>query len=137
MKAVCDASALVAALLDSGDDGRWAAQALNGVQLLAPALVAFETANIIRRGEGAGVIGADQASQAHEDLLDLAIEMWPYELVARRVWSLRRNLSPYDASYVAVAELADATLVTLDRKLAGAPGLRCAVATRGPASRPS
>ena len=53
----------------------------------------------------------DQAAQAHADLLDLAIERWPYELLAARAWGLRHNLSSYDASYVALAELIDAALV--------------------------
>ncbi|MBB4660614.1 PIN domain-containing protein [Conexibacter arvalis] len=127
---VCDASALVAVLLDDGPDGRWAAEALRGRALAAPRLVQFEAANIIRRHELAGLVSSDQAAQAHDDLLDLAIEQWPYELLARRAWELRRNLSTYDAAYVALAELLDAALVTLDRRIAGAPGLRCAVLTR-------
>ncbi|HEX4345674.1 MAG TPA: PIN domain-containing protein [Solirubrobacteraceae bacterium] len=51
------------------------------------------------------------------------------ELLAPRAWALRANLSVYDASYVALAELADARLVTLDGRIAGAPGVRCEVAT--------
>jgi predicted nucleic acid-binding protein len=77
----------------------------------------------------AGLVSADRAAQAHADLLDLAIELWPYELLSSRVWELRANLSAYDAGYVAVAELTDAPLVTLDRRIARAPGLRCAVTT--------
>ena len=128
-RVVCDASALVALLLDSGPDGQWTANALVGADLAAPSLVAFESANIIRRHELAGLVSADQAAQAHADLLDLAIEAWPYEVLAGRTWALRANLSSYDASYVALAELLDATLVTLDRRIARAPGLRCTVAT--------
>lgn len=126
---VCDASALVAVLLDSGADGRWATAAVSRADLAAPSLVGFETANIIRRHELAGLASPDQSAQAHADLLDLAIEQWPYEVLADRAWELRQNLSSYDASYVALAELLDATLVTLDRRISGAPGLRCAIAT--------
>lgn len=126
---VCDASALVALLIDDGADGRWAASALTGVTLAAPSLVTFEAANIIRRHELAGRIGADSAAQAHADLLDLTIEPWPYELLAARAWQLRVNVSIYDASYVALAELLGAVLVTLDRRLSSAPGIRCAVTT--------
>jgi predicted nucleic acid-binding protein len=61
-------------------------------------------------------------------MLDLAIEQWPAEILAPRVWELRGNLSSYDAGYVALAEYTAATLVTLDRRLARAPGLRCTVA---------
>jgi len=126
---ICDASALTALLIDGGPDGSWVTEAVAGADLAAPALVGFETANILRRHELAGLITADQAAQAHVDLLDLAIEHWPYELLATRAWQLRQNLSIYDASYVALAELLGATLVTLDRRIGGAPGLRCAIAT--------
>lgn len=128
-RVVCDASALVALLLDGGPDGQWVTEALSGAELLAPALAVFEAANIIRRYDVAGHVSADQAAQAHADLLDLAIEHWPYELLAKRAWQLRQNLSIYDASYVALAELADATLVTIDRRISGAPGPRCAITT--------
>lgn len=128
-RVVCDASALVATLLDDGPSGRWAAEALTGADLAAPSLVSFETANIIRRQELAGRVSPDQAAQAHADLLDLAVEHWPYELLAARAWELRRNLSAYDACYVALAELIDGTLVTLDGRLGRAPDVRCAVAT--------
>jgi len=126
---VCDASALVALLLDGGSDGQWVTSMVAEADLVAPSLVTFESANILRRHELAGIVSADQAAQAHADLLDLAIEPWPYELLAARAWELRHNLSSYDASYVAVAELIGSMLVTLDVRISGAPGLRCAVMT--------
>lgn len=128
---VCDASAIVALLLDAGPEGRWAAEQLTGADLLAPELLTFEAANVLRRQELAGLVSRDQAAQAHQDLLDLAIERWPYELLAPRIWELRSNLSAYDGSYVALAELTGATLVTLDRRIRGAPDLRCRIATPG------
>jgi predicted nucleic acid-binding protein len=89
----------------------------------------FEASNIIPPSSTRGHVSADQAVQAHADLVALAVEQWPYELLASRVWKLRNNLSSYDASYVALAEITGAPLVTLDRHIAQAPGLRCAVAT--------
>lgn len=136
-RAVCDASALVALLVDGGPAGQWATDRLIDVELLAPHLVLFETANILRRHELASLISPDQAAQAHVDLLDIAIELWPYDVLAHRAWRLRANLSLYDAACVALAEETDATLVTLDRRIAAAPGIECAVAapgTSGPAS---
>jgi predicted nucleic acid-binding protein len=126
---VCDASAVVALLLDGGDAGRWATARLTGADLAAPSLIGFEAANIIRRHELAGLISPDQAAQAHRDLLDLTIEEWPYELLAGRAWELRHNLSIYDACYVAVAEYLGSPLVTLDKRINAAPGVRCAVST--------
>ena len=128
-RVVCDASVVVALLLDAGPDGRWATDALAGTDLAAPHLLTFEAANIIRRHELAALITADQAAQAHADLLDLAVEQWPYYLLTPRAWQLRRNLTTYDASYVALAELLDVALVTLDRGIGRAPALRCSVIT--------
>lgn len=127
---VCDSSAVVALILDAGPDGQWVADSIARARLLAPSLVMFESSNIIRRHEMAGLVSADQATQAHVDLLDLAIEQWPYELLGQRVWELRANLTGYDASYVAVAELSDSPLITLDRRISRAPNLRCAVTVR-------
>ena len=124
---VCDASALVTALLDAGEDGVWAAQRLAGAELFAPALLPFECANIIRRHELTGLISADQSAQAHADLVDLPVELWPYEVLARRSWELRSNVTIYDAAYVVLAETIRVPLVTLDRRLQRAPGIACPV----------
>lgn len=126
---VCDASALVALLLDAGEDGRWASEAVGGAALLAPDLAVVEAANIMRRVELCGLVSADQAALAHADLLDLGIQLWPYEWLARRAWELRLNLTIYDASYVALAEQHGIPLVTLDRRITTAPGVQCQVLT--------
>ena len=128
-RVVCDASALAALLMDAGPDGSWVARTVSNVDLAAPDLVGFETVNVIRRHELGGLVSADQAALVHADLLDLTIEQWPYELLAARAWHLRRNLSIYDAAYVALAELLGAALVTLDRRIARAPGVHCTVTT--------
>ena len=52
-----------------------------------------------------------------------------------RAWELRANATVYDAIYVALAELLDAPLVTADRKLAKAPGIRCDVEVVGPSEK--
>ena len=89
----------------------------------------FECANVIRRQELGGAVSSDQAVQAHADLLDLDVELWPYEVTASRAWALRVNLSSYDGAYVALAEVLDASLITLDRRITRAPGVRCPVLT--------
>ena len=124
---VCDASALVTVLLDSGNAGDWLARRLAAADLAAPALLPFECSNVIRRHEVGGLISSDQAAQAHNDLVDLPIDLFPYEPLAQRVWQLRRNLTSYDAAYVALAEILDAPLITVDRRLAGAAGIACRV----------
>ena len=124
---VCDAPALVTVLLDSGNAGDWLARRLASADLAAPALLPFECSNVIRRHEVGGLISSDQAAQAHNDLVDLPIDLFPYEPLAQRVWQLRRNLTSYDAAYVALAEILDAPLITVDRRLAGAAGIACRV----------
>lgn len=124
---VCDASAIVTVLLDSGDYGNWLARRLTAAELCAPALLPFECSNVIRRHALGELISSDQAAQAHADLLDLPIDLFPYEALAQRVWQLRGNLTSYDAAYVALAEALDAPLITMDRRFAGAPGTTCRV----------
>lgn len=115
-------------LVDSGASGRWATSTLSAAgDLLAPHLALFEAANILRRSELGGLITADQAAQAHADLIDLPIELWPYEPLAPRSWQLRSNLSIYDGSYVALAEMTATPLATLDTRIAGAPGVKCEI----------
>jgi predicted nucleic acid-binding protein len=122
---VIDGSVVVAALVDSGRDGGWAAAVIGSDELVAPHLMPFEAANILRRAALAGDITADSASLAHGDLLELRVELWPHAPLAERCWQLRDNVTTYDAAYVALAEVLDAPLVTLDQRLASAPGPRC------------
>ncbi|HYB36719.1 MAG TPA: hypothetical protein VEF72_13810 [Mycobacterium sp.] len=54
----CEASVVVAALLDSGSAGQWATARMAGAELSAPTLLPYECANIIRRLELSGAISA-------------------------------------------------------------------------------
>lgn len=92
---------------------------------MAPHLMLVEVANILRRAVMAKDLGDDVASLAHDDLLQLRVELFPYEPLAERVWELRGSLTPYDAWYVALAESLKAGFMTLDRRLARAAGPRC------------
>lgn len=125
MTIVVDASAVVAALVDGGRAGAWVASELGGGPLAAPHLMPVEATNILRRAVLAGDLSADTAALAHDDLVQLRVELFPYEPFALRVWELRANLTAYDAWHVALAELLGGPLVTLDLRLARAPGPRC------------
>jgi len=122
---VVDASVLVAALVDSGNDGVWSEQVIAGGFLVAPHLAIVECLNILRRLELAEQVGQLEAATAQRNLHELEIELMPIRPFEDRIWQLRQNLTSYDAWYVAVAEAMDLPLATLDRRLAGATGPRC------------
>ena len=126
---VLDASALVALLIDAGGDGEWVASTIGSAQIAAPELALFETANVLRRRQLTGDLEPVEATLAHSDLLTLPLQLWPYAAISERAWELRGSLSIYDASYVALAELLNASLVTLDVAIAGANGPRRPVLT--------
>lgn len=126
---VIDSSALVSVLADAGPVGDWVAATIADTGLVAPELVIFETANVLRRQQLAGRLEPVEATLAHQDLTSLAIQLWPYRPLAERSWELRGTLTAYDASYVALAEHLDAPLVTLDARLGRASGPRCQIVT--------
>jgi predicted nucleic acid-binding protein len=120
---VVDASAALSALLNAGP----ARRALAAEQLHAPHLVDSEVANGLRRGIAAGQLQADAAWSALDMWRRLGLTRYPVFSLLDRVWELRANLSAYDASYVAVAELLGCSLLTADVRLGRAPGIRCPV----------
>ena len=127
MTVVVDASVLVAVLVDSGREGKWAESAVAEGSLASPELVLAEASNILRRLEQADKISRLEANSAHGDLLRLDLELFPFAPFADRIWALRNNLTSYDAWYVALAEVFDCPLVTIDRKLSRASGPRCKI----------
>lgn len=125
MTVVVDASVLVAAVVDTGAEGRWCEELVATSSFVAPALVLAEAGNILRRLESAGQSSRLEAGSAHESLLALDIRLFPYEPLASRIWDLRHNLTAYDAWYVALAESLAMPLATLDRRLSRASGPEC------------
>jgi predicted nucleic acid-binding protein len=126
-RVVVDSSAVVALLADAGPAGQWVEAATASAALFAPHLLPFEVANILGRHTLAGLLDASAATLAHADMAALPIDLYPYEVFADRAWELRANITIYDAAYVALAELLAAPLVTLDERLARAPGSRCRI----------
>ena len=90
-------------------------------------MMPVEVARVLRSAELGGEVSAADAESAHVDLLDLGVVLFPYEPFAQRVWDLRKTVTAYDAWYVALAEEIDATLVTLDARLARAHGPSCRI----------
>lgn len=121
---VLDASAVVEMLLRTPTGelaARHVATADAGVH--APHLLDAEVGSVMRRLE----LNRDVDAGAAETLL-IAFQRLPirrYDLgpLLPRAWELRKNLTIYDALYVALTEALGATLLTTDRRLARAPGI--------------
>jgi predicted nucleic acid-binding protein len=134
---VVDASVVVTALADDGDDGDRVRERLRGERLAAPHLIDLEVVSVWRRLAAAGQLDDRRVALAMTDLGALRIERAPHQPLVRRCWELRSNLTVYDASYVALAEAIGVVLLTGDRRLAEAAGVRCAVEIMSrPAVRP-
>lgn len=124
---VVDASVIVTALADDGDDGDRARDRLRDERLVAPHLIDLEVTLAWRRLAAAGDLDDRRVRLALEDLRSLRLERVGHAPLLTRCWELRGPLTAYDAAYVAVAELLDLTLLTADARLAAAPGPRCAI----------
>jgi len=124
---VVDASVLAPALGDDARDGDRARARLRGEQLVAPHLIDLEVTSVWRRQLAGGRLDTRRAELALADLATLPLRRAAHVDLLPRCWQLRENLRPYDAAYVALAEVLDATLVTADQRLAHAPGSRCTV----------
>jgi predicted nucleic acid-binding protein len=118
---VVDASALLEVLLNTSHAGRVAARLFApGETLHAPHLLDLEVAQVLRRYTAAGALTDARGAEAVDDLRDLPLERYAHTLFMERIWQLRRNLTAYDAAYVALAEALEAPLVTRDAALASA-----------------
>jgi predicted nucleic acid-binding protein len=121
---VLDASAAVAGLLGHAEARRYLAD----VPVHVPHLIDCEIASALRRQSASGAINADIAAAAIVLWSQLGVFRYPVVGLLERIWELRANVTAYDATYVALAELLRAPLVTLDARVATAPGIRCEVA---------
>jgi predicted nucleic acid-binding protein len=95
--------------------------------LHAPHLLDLEVAQTFRRCVAAGILSSARAREALDDFALLDIERYPHAQLLPRIWQLRENLTAYDAAYVVLAEALGCPLLTCDRRLAQAPGIRARV----------
>jgi predicted nucleic acid-binding protein len=125
---VLDASVLANVIGDDGADGRRARGEIRTAgQLAAPDLIDVETVAVLRKRWLAGTISDLRFEAAIADLEQLGVSRYPTLPLMRRAFELRANVTAYDASYVALAELLGCELLTGDGRLAGASGPRCAI----------
>jgi len=133
--AVIDASVVVAFLLDD-EHGPWAGAQLPAAggsrSLWAPHLIDAEVGQALRREVASGRLGGDAAGEALLDLGRMPLRRIDHVGLLHRAWELRHNVSFYDSLYVALAELLEAPLLTLDRRLARAAREATAVPVLAP-----
>jgi predicted nucleic acid-binding protein len=125
---VVDASVLANVIADDGADGKRARSEVRSAgDVAAPDLVDVETVAVLRKRWLAGTISDRRFAAAIGDLESLDFDRYPALPLMRRAYELRANVTAYDASYVALAELLGCELLTGDQRLASAPGLGCPV----------
>lgn len=115
----------------------------DAVTRAAPDLLYLECANVFWKRVRRGLMSASQARTGVTGLLALDLRIWPAEVLVERALELVIDLdvTVYDASYLALADLLAIPLVTADATLvrkAGGPSERLVLLDRlgGPAAGP-
>jgi predicted nucleic acid-binding protein len=123
---VLDASVGVTALTAPGSP---AADLISGDDVVfhVPSIFDAEVLSALRGLVSGGKFDGTAAAELVADLLVLPVDRWHMSPLLPRMWELRDNLTPYDAAYVALAELTGTLLVTGDERIAAAPGTRCEI----------
>ncbi|MEZ5236764.1 MAG: type II toxin-antitoxin system VapC family toxin [Acidimicrobiales bacterium] len=118
-----DAGVIVELIANDLDPDR-----LGDEDLAVPHLLDSEVTNVLRRLALRGLLTDAQATDALDGFGRLTLSRFPADWLRPRMWAHRHNLSAYDATYVALAELIGATaLLTTDARLANAPGITCPI----------
>jgi predicted nucleic acid-binding protein len=116
--AVVDASLLVDAVSELG---RFVTR-LVGVRLHAPVTIDAEVVQALRRRWLLKKLDDEQAHAALALFRRYDIERHSVQPFVDRMWSMRHNVTAYDAGYVALAESLNVPLLTRDRRLAHSSG---------------
>lgn len=124
---VVDASALVDFLVGATPTAERLRTRLEPERLAAPHGIDLECASVLRGLTAGGKLPAGEAHRAVGLLAGMPLRRFSHLPLLERIWELRHNAWPYDAAYIALAELLDVEVITLDAKLARIPGIRCTV----------
>ena len=122
-----DASVAVTAVAAVGGGADRALRRIAQELALAPHVLDLEVTSALRQMLRRGEVTGDGARRGLRRLGRLSIRRVEHTALVSRCWELRDNMTPYDASYVALAEQTGATLLTRDVGQSRAPGIRCAV----------
>ena len=124
---VVDASCLFEVVADTPRSGEIAARLATDIDQVAPHVIDVEVMGVIRAQHLRGRLDGTAARQAVADLRDWPGERFGHRWLLERTWQLRESVRGWDAFYVALAEAFDATLLTLDARLARAHGPSCRI----------
>ena len=125
---VLDASGAIELLLNTTAGKRLSARLADDTESVhVPHLIDMEIVRVLRRYVSHGTLDEGRGALALDRWRNLDVERYPHEPFLGRVWQLRDNVTAYDAIYVALAETLSTVLVTGDRRLVGAPGVRAAI----------
>lgn len=124
---VVDASCLYHALANSPRSGLVRRALARDEDYAAPHVIDIEVASVIRRDFLLGRLDGTAGTQAIQDLRDWPGERYAHDILLGRIWQLRASVRGWDAAYVALAEVLEATLLTTDGRLSRATGPRCRI----------
>ncbi len=124
---IVDASSLYEVVADTARAGDVRVRLALDADHAAPSVIDVEVVSVIKRDHIAGRLDSTAAAQAVQDLRDWPGERFAHRPLLDRVWELRHSVRAWDAFYIALAEVMQATLITSDSRLARAPGPRCAI----------
>jgi predicted nucleic acid-binding protein len=125
---VVDAAAVLEFLLQTPIGARIETRLFRGDdQFHTPHLLDVEVIQGLRRLARTGEVSPARAREAVADLSDLDLHRHAHTDLLTRAWTLRANVTAYDAMYLALAEALDAPIVTCDAPLARAPGHRARI----------
>jgi predicted nucleic acid-binding protein len=114
---VLDASACAEFLLGTSK-GDAVANALGDHDIHAPHLVVSECASVLRGWSLGGHLTDHRAEEALGDLASMPWTLWDASPLLEVIWRLRHNITAYDATYLGLAMMLDAHLITTDARLA-------------------
>jgi predicted nucleic acid-binding protein len=123
---VLDASVAVTALTEPDSP---AAELLSSDDAVfqVPSIFDAEVLGALRGLVRGGKFDRAAAADLVTDLIVLPVDRWHMSPLLPRMWELRENLTPYDAAYVALAEVTGTVLVTADERITASPATRCAI----------
>ena len=117
---VIDASVILHALIEIRDNSEIQRLLESSGGVIAPHIIDAEVINGIRKNLRLKTISPERANFAIGDLQNMPIDRKSTKEFNQRIWELRDNFTPYDATYLALAESYGAQLFTRDQKLASA-----------------